>query len=504
MKKRLLVLFMAVILAILPVLTACGGTTTNEPQNTTDDSKTVQDNGGEEDINSASEYEYPELNMDGRDFRILNCDPVWNFLTQIYVEEANGEVLNDAIFNRNKFIEDKFNINITELTADIGAIETRTRTTVQAGDDAYEVIFCPRSNNAPIGTLITQGLFYNLDNIPEINLEGNWWKTSTIESSRLGDNNGIYFLQSEIALMTLQGVWCLFFNETMMQNLGIEFPYQLVRDGKWTLDRLNEYTKAGMNLNGDDSYNWTVSGNSVYGMTSPDNAMTALIVGLNEHFIKKDANNMPYLAIESERFYSGIDKIVSMTGTSGQYMEANDDRNSSTKNYEVLFEQGRSFFISAEFKSADLFRGMENSLGIVPMPKYDESQENYSHMIFRQCPVLVVPQTNSIPHETGTIIDAMEYRSHTEVTPVYYDITLSFKGLRNDDSIEMMHIINNSISLDLGTTYDMARQLSDDIKAALVKGKIDIVSIIERRKASIETNITKTLDELEKMVMNEN
>ena len=502
MKSKILVLFMVIILAVTPILAACGETGDSNV-NTVGDNEMAQENGEGENVSSVPDYDYPELNMNGRDFRILNAEPVWNFVTEIVVEEPNGEILNDTIYNRNKFIEEHFNLNMVEITADIGALETRTRTTVLAGDDAYDMIFCPRSNNAPIGSLITQGLFYNLDNIPTINLEGSWWKTSTIESSRLGQNNGIYFLQSEVAMMTLQGVWCIFFNETIMQNLGLEFPYQLVRDGKWTLEKLLEYTKAGMALNGDDSFTWNAGGSSVYGLTSPDNAMVALVTGIDEPFIKKDSNNMPFLSIENERFFSGIDKIIDITSVSGQFMEANEDRNTSTRNYERLFEIGRSFMIIAEFKSADLFRGMEDSLGIVPIPKFDEAQENYRHMLFRQCPVLVIPQTNSIPLETGIIVDALEYKSHTEVTPVYYDVSLSFKGLRNDDSIEMMHIINNSISLDLGITYDMTRQLSDDIRSALANGRIDIASLIERRKASVETNIEKTMDELEKMIMNE-
>jgi hypothetical protein len=369
-----------------------------------------------------------------------------------------------------------------------------------AGDDTYDIIYCPRSNNSPIGALITQGLFYNIDNIPEINLEGSWWKTSTIESSRLGDNNGVYFLQSEVALMTLQGVWCLFFNETMMQNIGLEFPYQLVKDGKWTLDELLVYVRAGMNLNGDETFNWNASGASVYGLTAPGQAMAAFVTGTDESYIRKDADNMPFLSIESERFFNVIDKIIEITSVSGQFMEANEDRNTSGRNYERLFENSRSFFIIAEFKTADLLREMEDSFGIVPMPKLNETQSGYSHFIFRQCPVLVIPVTNSISNQTGIIVDALEYTSHTKVTPAYYDVSLSFKGLRNDASIEMMHIINNSISLDLGITYDWTRTLYDDINSALHAGRIDISSLIERRKAAVEIGIERTLEALEEML----
>ena len=498
MKTKLLFMLI-IIIAVTPAVASCGDTGGENDITITGENEPAQENNGENIENTEFNYEFPDLNMSGREFRILNCEPVWNFITNIVIEEMNGEVLNDEIYTRNKFIEEKFNINMREITIDIGQVEARSRTVITAGDDAYDIIYCPRSNNAPIGALIIQGLFYNIDNIPEINLDGSWWKASTIESSRLGENNAIYFLQSEVALMTLQGVWCLFFNETIMQNIGLDFPYQLVKDGKWTLEELLTYTKTGMSLNGDESFTWNAGGTSVYGLTAPGQAMAALVTGMDEPYIRKNPANLPFLSIESERFFTGMDKIINITSVQGQFMEANEDRNSSVRNYERLFENSRSLFIIAEFKTADLLRDMEDSFGIVPMPKFDAAQENYSHMIFRQCPVLVIPMTNSIPSQTGIIVDALEFKSNTQVTPTYYDVSLSFKGLRNDASIEMMHLINNTISLDLGITYDWTRQLYDDVNSALQRGTIDIASLIERRKPMVENNIEKTLAEFENM-----
>lgn len=497
MQKRIIAFCLVVIFAVMPLLYSCGDKA-NEKNASEDVGLTEKDTGNEEE-STAPTYEYPTLDMGGRDFRILNSKPVWNFTTAIVAEEETEDVLNDAIFNRNKFIEDQFNINMVEIPVDINSIAASTKKAVQAGDDIYDIIYCPRAADTSIGGLITSGYFYNLDNIPEINLSGNYWKAASIEMSRLGVNNGIYFLQSEVPMMTLQGVWCLFFNETMMGDLGLDLPYQLVRDGKWTLDEFLKYVKAGAQLNGDESFKWNTNGTSIYGLTAPIHSMAAFIIGINEPFIRKDENNMPYLGIENEHFYNGINKILEITSVEGQFIEANEDRNTSGKNYEIMFENGRSLFIIAEFKTADLFRSMEQSYAIVPMPKYDESQENYNHLLFSQCPVITIPQTNTIPHETGIIIDALEFKSHTEVTPVYYDISLSFKGLRNDESIEMMHIINGSIALDLGMTYDWTRTLYDNFNDAISKGTVNVASLIEKRKDAISKSIDKTVTLLEEM-----
>jgi hypothetical protein len=158
-----------------------------------------------------------------------------------------------------------------------------------------------------------------------------------------------------------------------------------------------------------------------------------MITGFGEPYIRKDENNMPHLSVENERFYGALSKVADLTAVSGEYLDAD---GSGGKHYESVFKDGRALFMVGEFKAADHLRSTEEPFGILPMPKLDESQENYYHSLFRYASVAVIPVTNAIPRETGIILDAWQYLTHTTVTPNYYNVTLSFKGLRNDDSIE--------------------------------------------------------------------
>ncbi len=58
-------------------------------------------------------------------------------------------------------------------------------------------------------------------------------------------------------------------------DLGLETPYQLVRDGTWTIDRLTEHAKSAANLNGDDSFAWNEKGNAIYGLASYDDSRSS-------------------------------------------------------------------------------------------------------------------------------------------------------------------------------------------------------------------------------------
>ena len=80
-------------------------------------------------------------------------------------------------------------------------------------------------------------------------------------------------------------------------------PYNLVRQGKWTIDSLYEYCSAVTNLNGDQSYKWSQNGSSVYGLSSHPNAPDKMIYAAGERFIKTNEEGLPYFSAGSERFY---------------------------------------------------------------------------------------------------------------------------------------------------------------------------------------------------------
>jgi hypothetical protein len=62
-----------------------------------------------------------------------------------------------------------------------------------------------------------------------------------------------------------------------------------------------------------------------------------------------------------------------------------------------------------------------------------------------------------------------------------------------------MHIINSSVSLDLGITNGWTNNLDTDIIGALTRGSITPVSLVEARKGEIEAAISSTLEALADM-----
>ena len=107
---------------------------------------------------------------------------------------------------------------------------------------------------------------------------------------------------------------------------------------------------------------------------------------------------------------------------------------------------------------------------------------------------MVIPVTNPDPNTTGAVMDAMAYVSYRDVTPVFYDVTLSQKGLRNEESIEMLKLIRDTQYFDAGIIYGWTSALNGAIISAVDGGNSSVASIIERYKKQIDSSIQKTMD----------
>ena len=127
-----------IIALLLALLTAssvgCGESAdTNETTDTTTAASTS-------DETTSDAPELPDEDYEGYEFRILTRIEGWGIYNNenLVVEEENGEILNDAIYTRNRTVEERFNINLTQITTtnDIG---NEISATVMAGDDAYDL-----------------------------------------------------------------------------------------------------------------------------------------------------------------------------------------------------------------------------------------------------------------------------------------------------------------------------------------------------------------------------
>ena len=249
--------------------------------------------------------------------------------------------------------------------------------------------------------------------------------------------------------------------------------------------------KAAASLNGDDSFAWNADGHSVYGiaMSIPDHIVT----GAGERIIESEDGKLVFTS-GTERYYNVVSKIANIfTQNNGLvfYKQSGYPSDDQPGHNVYTFEHERALMMLAEVAKTNRMRDKDYSFGLLPLPKYDENQENYIGKPFYGTPCLSIPVTVSEPDKVAEISDALAYLSYKDVWGVFRSVTLEQKNLRNDDSIEMLDILINSIVPDLTMIYGVGSEFEVAVRKAIMNGSDSVASIVASNESTIKTQLDK-------------
>lgn len=421
MKKIAFIL--AFLLALTPVLVAC------DKEETTPVSSGVK-----EDV----EYEYtlddvPELDFGKKKFGIFGVNGSMGYLM---AEEETGDLVNDAVFQRNLAIEERYNLELDMFEAESGAGVGQIRTFVMSGDTTYQLYQSTQHNGMP--AMILNDYFVDWNDLDALHLENPYWNSKGVKN--LGFNDKIYVMGGDLNLITYNYTNAIFFNQKLFDDLGIDYPYQDVKDMTWTIDKMIEIVKQGYSdLNGDSE--WDIANDRLgYSGWGYEN-LYAIYVGMGGQTITQDENGMPAFSIATERNVKLIDKLIELYDGKNSY--CNFTEYSIDKN---AFGDGRLLMDDGFITMLSWNRDSEFNIGILPYPMLDEEQGEYFSRAANIAHLSYIPTTNTILQDTGIILEAMSIESYNKVRPTYYDITLSLKEAPDEDSVEMVDTILASSS----------------------------------------------------------
>ncbi len=411
---------------------------------------------------------------DGYNFRIL-IRP--GQVKDQYLEEGSADPIEDAVYKRNLLVEELYNIKITATESSNSNYEIDAVNSILAGDDAYDAIF-PHARAA--FAYAAQDALLNINEINSIKLENEWWSQDIIDSCNI--NGNLYVLDGDISLARYKGVMCLFFNKRIFDELGLEYPYELISDGEWTFDQFAEYVKKGAkDLNGDGVWD---TENDQYGLsTTLWQAPISILYTGGQKIYDKNDQGIPQLTLYSQKTVSIFDDFFDLVEEKGNYIFLEDGSTAPS------FRDGRVMFQDTNLGSAQSYRDMDDNFGIIPYPKYTEDDE-YATIVNGFNHLLIIPRTVYDPERTGNIIEALCAIGSRDVVPVFYDVSLKTKFSRDEESEDMIDIIRDSVVYDLG--YVSAGSFSS-VGRNLAVNNQDFTSYYKARES-------KALDELEKFM----
>ena len=428
----------------------------------------------------------PEADFGGDALRILgyelgvDCIHQYDFY---YDESMAGELINDAIRTRNLMIEDRYNC-VIEVTNDKNPVST-ARKIISAGSDDYEVMEI-YINNAM--SMAMEGMFLNWYDLPSINMEAEWWDQAIQRDLAMFDK--IYVMTGDISVYDEELNYCVYFNKKVAQDFDIPDVYQMARDKTWTMAQMQQLGKqVARDLNGDG----VRDENDQFGILS-DSGMTFLFYfTCGNTLVTLDDDGNPYFSVESQRTFDVCEYLKEYFNDTENMLWAAKCSNTWTT-LDNVFMENRNLFRPGSIYDIIYYRNMEHDFGILPYPLYDESQEDYYHLIATHvAPGICVPATNTEKLDmTCYLLEALAYESRDTVTEAYYDLNLYTKMARDDESGDMLDIIFSTKRYDLGFVFNWG-SIRGQLEAIATDSK-SFSTVWESKKSACEKAMQETLD----------
>ena len=447
--------------------------------------------GAEESGEISSEKEFsiydtlPAADFGGETFVIYNPpnpdSPVDKGTT---AEEMNGEVFNDTVFQRNKLIEEKFNVVIKTFSGKSwDSAYGDLRKVNSAGLTDYDVVYTHIISN--ISSFVSENLVQDWQKVPHVDFSQPWWNKSTINSMII--NGKSYYASGS---MHIHDPLVLIDNKNLIRDLGLDNPYDLVKSGEWTIDKLAEMAKAAsFDLNGDGKFDDDDRYGLEYGKSWQIPSLFYAsgmqpVIGVDTGAPKVNLNNTKVVEIYEKvynLFYDGNQTLLFGGSTTQE------------NNFPRLgIESGRVLFTQYNLFTCENLRQTEIDYGILPMPKYNKEQAGYISNSWTG--MMVVPSyivDEARLSRIGIIMEAMAAEGYSKVLPVYYDVVLKEKYARDEDSRHMLDIIMDSIVYDIGLSFNDAGGAGTFMSGLLNSKKQNFTSEIEKSEAKIQAALDK-------------
>ncbi|MCQ2433103.1 MAG: extracellular solute-binding protein, partial [Clostridia bacterium] len=390
---------------------------------------------------------------------------------------------------RNTAIEDRFNVKINEINQMGGAIGGTgkggnfIKKSVMAADNAYDA---SQMGAYDVSTLAYNNYLMDLaSEVPYLNLKQPWWDQKANEDLTI--RGRMFYTTGDISTIDNDCTFCILFNKNLLNTYDMDSPYELVKSGKWTMDKFVEMASSvSTDLNGDSKFD----DQDLYGLCIWQDSMMGIVNAAGEKFCSINDKGDLELSFNTERTINMFNKYIDLAY----------DRQKAYSIYhspdsiEVMFANNQVLFYTRYLCIIKKYRNMETDFGLLPYPKFDEGQKDYFTTIAPYgCSFICVPSVIEDAEMTGIILEAMACESLYTVTPAYYDITLEGKMIRDNDSSEMLDIILGNRVFDLGLFYQVGGY-NEEIMNLFRNNKTDFVSMYEKHLKKANKDLDKIND----------
>lgn len=503
--KQTAIRYLAILLALWMLVVsfmACSGKGSDQETGTTGstvESEDLPDNSGEESV---------LLHPKKQDFGGYTYRMVFDggLSTQWWgpLDDLTSDALDLAFFRRNEFLKDYLNIEImmVSLGASQYQMADHLATMASVGEDFADAMFAVAAHIMP--SAVANGYALELSNMEGLNPEASYWDQRIQQEYAV--QGYLFALEGDFTIYDELRTHVVLYNGKLYGDYGYTSdygsPYTMVRDGKWTMDTMLEMIEGRSDLD-----NGPLTASSQWGMLSETPFPYIVFLGTGKKTIQVQEDGSLSLLFADPTYYSTaysmFENIMNKVGLNQEVLFADASRGVLTGDIWVevsnMFESNQALFRTTTLSAATRLYNMQASFGILPIPKYEESQETY----YSWCSAdahspLMIPST-ALSHcdTTAAITEAMCYFSkymdsdEQTVLEAFYENMAVAKLCRSEEDYAMLQLIfaNKTYDIDLALGITGIRH----VLTGLI-GKQDITTLSSEFKSRQE-NSSKALSE---------
>ena len=444
-------------------------------------------------VTELAEYSAPEVDYGGESFDFYVGRYEGNYKICAYdgitADGEAGDIINDAVHKRNLAVEEALNVKLNNAHQEnwFGSLTN----SILANDQAFDAAILGQYMAG--GLLGSEGYLYDLTEIGSLNLEASWVNQNVNHSMKINDKQ--FAMLSDVCMYSMLSGACLYFSKSLVETNQLDDPYQMVYDGKWTIDNFIGLSKqVSADLNGDGVFDQ----NDSFGMNGSPTVMAACVRSSGILATDLSDINAPKIVLNNEMTANVIDRLTDLL--SNEQINMQPDKFKKNPNDDVwydiilpMFKNNQLLFTFNWVFYALELRDMDTDFGILPMPKYDENQKEYNTYVSDTwTDVLCVPASSADVDMVGHVFNAAGYYSQQYLYPEVINRTVMDKTIRDDAAADMLDIIFRNTLLDANDFY---RWDSGNIYSIWEKSVKDKNNALASQFAKIENSMQKKMEQ---------
>lgn len=489
---KLLALVLACLM-LVAVFASCGGDSTDSQggKETTSTSGNGTGTGGDDKDDVPT-----DLTFDGDTvtFFVRNNKDLWKY--EMDIDATINDTLFDAIYYRNKTVEERLGITIATIEqpgtySERASWNDTLRTAVNTKLSDFDAAAIYMSTGS---VLAVEGVYYNVIDFPYISLEKAWWNQNIQNELTLFET--LYYLAGDIAITETAGGNALFYNKDLFdkyysaENVDL---YAEVEDMKWTIDRLYDLSSA---VHEDVNADGVVSDGDIVGYSDSDannvsdGSRDAWVAAMGID-ITTMVGGQPELSFYSARTVEAFEKVRDL-------LTQNPGALAMTGATTTTFENGSALFVRGELNRGSQLREMKDRYGVLPLPMFEENQEGgYRTVCTNNASLVTILSSLASDRKelVGATIELMAAESHRQVRPAYFEIALKSKYAEDPADAKMYDIILNSFTFSFGYCY--STETLGGVGGLFRNLTIDIAEKWDEKDEFYEEVLTKLIDGLD-------